>query len=162
MKIKGLAAVATAAAIATSAAFAAPVHGQHSSVQKPKGSALMVAVQETTGCCKVQDPLKYLEEKKAHIQEQVRAGILTQEEADAKIARIEEKIRDIREFNQLSVPEKKEKLLSRYREMLEKKVAAGRITRQEADKRLQAFTEKVKAWDGQGYPDFGCKCRKKQ
>jgi DNA-binding protein H-NS len=131
-------------------------------MQKPRGSALMVITQETAGCRKMQDPLNFLEKKKRHIQEQVRAGKLTQEEADARIARIEERIRDIREFNKLSVPEKKAKLLDRYRKMLEQKAAAGKITRQEADRRLQAFTEKVEAWDGQGYPDFGCRHGKKR
>ena len=159
MKLKGLATLAVAATLAVSAAFAVPATAHSFSAQKPKGSALMVVTQETASCRKMQDPLNFLEEKKTHIQEQVRAGKMTQEEADAKIARIEEKNKAIQDFNKLSVPEKKEKLLSRYREMLEKKVAAGKITRQEADRRLQAFTEKVEAWDGRGYPDFGCKNR---
>ena len=83
-----------AATFAVSAAFAV-LATAHSFSAKPKGSALMVVTQDTASCRKMQDPLNFLEEKKTHIQEQVRAGKMTQEEADAKIARIEEKIKAI-------------------------------------------------------------------
>ena len=45
--------------------------------------------------------------------------------------------------------------------MLDKKVEAGKIAQKEADERLQSFTEKVKTWDGNGYPKFVAGCHKK-
>lgn len=93
MKFKGLAAVALATSITISSTFAAPVLGNvfPKSVQKPKGNALMVVTQVREECEKVQDPIKFLENKKAKLQQMVTEGEITQEEANAKIARIDEK-----------------------------------------------------------------------
>ena len=147
MKIaKVLVTAAVLTNLATSA-LAAPLTVSHAAQRAP-----YVLRQEQTVNCHRQAPLKAMENKKAKIQELVKAGRITQEEAEIELAKLEEKIRKINEFNALDLPQKKAKLLAHYQEVLEKRVQEGKITQQEAEQLLKKFSEKVEQWDGTGFP----------
>jgi lipoate-protein ligase A len=104
-----------------------------------------------------EDPIKALENKKEQIQSRLKEGKITTEKADAITARIDTKIREIQEFNKLSVPQKKDKLIREFKARMDKKVSEGRLTQDKADELIKNYTEKVNQWDGQGYPKFGKK-----
>lgn len=98
------------------------------------------------------DPVKMLEQRKANVRQELSEGKITKEEADRKIARIEQKIKDIQEFNKLPLKEKKEKLINSFTARVDKKVQEGELTRDNADKMISKFKAKVEKWDGNGYP----------
>lgn len=94
------------------------------------------------------DPVKYLEEKKQSIEKDLKEGRITKEKADEMTKEIDERIQKIKEFNSLPLPEKKEKILSRYKSHIEKKVYDGKITKEEGEKRLVEFQKELDQWDG--------------
>src|SRR5690554_1397889 len=92
--VKGLVTVAMVASLATSS-FAAPI-----STSLSKQSEIVIQQEETVQC-RQQDPLKALEQKKAKIRELEKSGKLSPAEAEKKIAKLDEKIKKIEEFNAL-------------------------------------------------------------
>jgi hypothetical protein len=100
------------------------------------------------------DPVKALENRKKELQTLVKDGKLTQEKADAISKKIDVKIKEINEFNKLSLQEKKDKLKEGMKTRLEQKVRDGRINQDQANKRLKEINEKIDNWDGNGYPRF--------
>ncbi|HEX3028412.1 MAG TPA: hypothetical protein VHT34_03695 [Clostridia bacterium] len=100
------------------------------------------------------DPEKWLEAKKAEIQKKLSEGKITKEEADRAIARIDAITAKINEFNKLSPAEKKEKVIRDFTAHMEKAVQEGRLTREEANKKLSEFKDRIGKWDGNGYPPF--------
>src|SRR5690554_708754 len=83
---KGLVTAAIVTSLATTS-LAATLPVSHFGKQQ-----LNVIQQVETINCRQQDPLKALENKKAKIQELVKEGKMTQEEAEGKIAKLDEKI----------------------------------------------------------------------
>ncbi|HPC99820.1 MAG TPA: hypothetical protein PLA01_00550 [Acetivibrio sp.] len=103
---------------------------------------------------KLKDPIEMLQRKKQKVQELYDGGKITKEEADELIKRIDAKIREIQEFNSLPLDKKKEKLLAGFKEKVESKVKEGKLTKKEADELIKKFTERLKEWDGKGYPGY--------
>jgi ribosomal protein S20 len=153
MKFKGLATAALVTSL-TAAVFAAPVAGDvyTQRQQSPMRNAKMVFMHENGGCRDQQDPIKFLEDKKAKIQQELQEGKITKEQADEKISKIDSKIKAIEEFKKLSVPEKKEKMISHFKARLDRKVESGKLDQNKADELLAEFTEKINQWDGTGFP----------
>ncbi|HEX2924667.1 MAG TPA: DUF2680 domain-containing protein [Ruminiclostridium sp.] len=100
------------------------------------------------------DPINYLEKKKQSIEKDRQEGRINKEKADEMTKEIDERIQKIKEFNSLPLPEKKQKILSRYQSHIEKKISDGMITREEGQKRLAEFKKEIDNWDGNGLPDF--------
>ncbi|MCX7843572.1 MAG: YckD family protein [Clostridia bacterium] len=98
-----------------------------------------------------------LEEKKKIIQKMVQEGKLTQEEANKKIEQIDARVKEINEFNSLTLEKKKEKLLKEFKDRMDQKVKDGKINQEKADKMLSDFKAKVDKWDGTGNPAFHAK-----
>ncbi|WP_024833420.1 hypothetical protein [Ruminiclostridium josui] len=100
------------------------------------------------------DPIKYLEDKKQRIEEDLKEGRISKEEADEKIKEIDQRLQKIKEFNSLSLPEKKEKIYSRFQKHIDKKVSEGKLTKEEGQKFLTEFKEELDKWDGKDFPKF--------
>jgi hypothetical protein len=100
------------------------------------------------------DPIKALKNRKAEVQSLFNDGKMTKEKADAITARIDARIKEINEFNKLSVQEKRVKLTNDFKTFIDKRVKEGRLTKEEADIKIKDFTDKVTKWDGKGYPKF--------
>lgn len=101
---------------------------------------------------KCKDPIKFLEMKKQKIRKMQEENKITKEKADEIISRIDARIKEIEEFNKLPLDQKKERMLEKFKKSMDEKVQKGKITREEADKRIQKFKEKIEKWDGNGYP----------
>lgn len=101
-----------------------------------------------------ENPVNALEKKKQHIQSLVKEGKLTKEKADKIISRIDSRIKAVKEFDKLTLTEKKQKLKDTLRSNLEKRQRAGRLTREKMDEIISEFDKKIDAWDGKGYPGF--------
>lgn len=103
-------------------------------------------------CEKCKDPLQILQHRKELVQKALEEGKITKQEADAITARIDEKIKEIEEFNKLDLPQKKEKLMSKFKAFVEQGVKEGKITEEKKEELIRQFTEKLEKWDGNGYP----------
>ncbi len=101
---------------------------------------------------KSNDPIKILERKKEQIDQLVREGRMTQEMAEKIKAKIDARIREIEEFDRLSPEQKKEKLMQKYKEYLDRKVRSGHLSKEKADEMFEEFRKKIQEWDGKGYP----------
>jgi len=100
------------------------------------------------------DPIQKLRDKKAKVKELLDAGKITKEEADDLNAKIDARIKEIEEFNKLTVEQKREKLKKGFKEKIDKKVKEGKISKKDADEIIKRFNEKIDEWDGTGYPGF--------
>jgi hypothetical protein len=100
------------------------------------------------------DPLKMLEERKQKIEKEYKEGKITKEEADEKTKKIDERISKIKEFNSLSLPKKKEYLSSTVKSRVEQDVKSGKITKEQGEKIIKDFNEKLEKWDGKDFPGF--------
>ncbi|UZQ84453.1 hypothetical protein ODU73_001465 [Thermoclostridium stercorarium] len=101
---------------------------------------------------KEQDPVTELRAKKEKIKKLLDEGKITREEAEKKIKSIDERIKQIEEFNKLPLEKKKEKLIENFKSFTEKLVKKGIITREKAEELLKDYENKVKQWDGTGKP----------
>ncbi|MCX7920874.1 MAG: hypothetical protein N3B21_02440 [Clostridia bacterium] len=169
--------LATAALITcftATAAFAAPdvsgtsntvtVQQQSDTVNKEKRDFKGKGFKNGHDWMSQKDPVKALESKKQKIQEKLKEGKITKEQADAINARIDSKLKEIKEFNSLTLQQKRDKLKADFKAKLDKGVKEGKLTQEKADEVIKKFTEKVDKWDGTGYPMFhkkGFKCHKK-
>lgn len=112
-----------------------------------------------------QDPVKMMEEKKEHVREMLKEGKIDKEKADEITRKIDARIGKIKEFNSLTLPEKKAALLKKHKEYVEMMVKEGKMTQKEAEKLTKKFTEELEKWDGSGYPRFfkkGCHGKRRQ
>ncbi len=100
------------------------------------------------------NPVKALEDRKAKIESAVKEGKLPREKADKMIDHINKTISSVKEFDKLSVTQKKEKLKKDFNAMIEKKIEKGRIDKDKADALIKDFGDKIEKWDGKGYPQF--------
>lgn len=102
----------------------------------------------------LKDPIAALEEKKSEISDLLKEGKITQQKADEMINRIDAKIAEIKAFSKLTLQQKKDKLIKDCKNRLDVLVKAGKFDRKKADEILKNYTEKIKQWDGTGYPKF--------
>ena len=68
------------------------------------------------------DPIKALELRKERIKQQLKEGKITKEKADEIITKIDAKIEEIQEFNNMTVQQKKDSLIRRFKTSIEQKV----------------------------------------
>jgi hypothetical protein len=101
-----------------------------------------------------QDPVKFLQEKKEKIQTRLKEGKITEEKAKAITAGIDTRIKEIQEFDKLSLQDKKNKLKSNFKAKIESKVKEGKLTQDKAKELEKEFAERVDTWDGTSFPHF--------
>ncbi len=94
------------------------------------------------------DPIKSLENRKEKIQTMLKEGKITKEKADKITAKINTKIKEIQDFEKLTLPQKKEKLINDFKSKLEERVKEGKIDKSQAVAKLKEFSQEVEKWDG--------------
>ena len=100
------------------------------------------------------DPIKRLEERKNDIEKEYKEGKITKEKADELTKKIDERIVKIKEFNSLTLPQKKERLNQKFKAHIEQNVKKGNMTKEEGDKAIQEFNKYLENWDGNNFPKF--------
>jgi len=100
------------------------------------------------------DPIKRMENKKERIQKEYKEGKITKEKADELTGKIDKHIAKIKEFNSLSLPQKKDYLSSKVKSRIEQDVKDAKITKEEGDEILQNFNKELEHWDGKEFPRF--------
>lgn len=130
--------------------------------QADAGTQQEAAADQKTGILKHKDcdncdkdPLKRLQERKELIQKEYKEGKITKEKADELTERIDKHIQKVKEFNSMSLPQKKEHLKAKFKAHIEKEIKNGKITKEEGDKLLGEFDKELEKWDGTaGFPKF--------
>lgn len=145
-RILGTAITITCLTVTT--AFAAPITAG-SAVTKQSCAAAKEKCEKFS-----KDPLKALQNKKEIIRAHEKDGKITKAKADAINARIDAKIKEIQQFNSLTVQQKRAKLINDYKASVTKRVKSGKLTQDKADTMIKDFTDKITRWDGTGYPQF--------
>jgi len=100
------------------------------------------------------DPLKWLANKKENIQKQYKEGKITKEKADELTLKIDSRIAKVKEFNSLSLPQKKEHISTKVKSRIEQQVKDGNISKEDGEKILKDFSKKIESWDGKEFPEF--------
>jgi hypothetical protein len=152
-----LASVVVIACLSATAVFAAPavLDSQNANQKLQKSDTLNMGKKDFKNReIFKQDPIKALESKREKVQTLLKEGKITKEKADAINTRIDSKIKEIQEFNKLTIQQKKDKMTTNFKTMIEKRVKDGKITKVKADEMIQKFTKKIEKWDGKGYPQF--------
>lgn len=108
---------------------------------------------EKHGKCE-KDPLKRLENKKESIQKEYKEGKITKEKAEELTEKVDKHIAKIKEFNSLSLPQKKEHFSSKVKSRIEQDVKDGKLTKEEGEKILKAVNKELENWDGKEFPRF--------
>lgn len=103
---------------------------------------------------KEKDPVEVLEGLKKKTEKRLKAGEISKEEAKRIKTRIDERIKEIKEFEKLPLAEKKKLLISSLESRLEKKLEENKLSQEKAAEILQKKLEEIEAWDGKSYPDF--------
>lgn len=94
------------------------------------------------------DPAKRLEQMKENLDKRVQEGKMTKEEADKIIADCEKRQKDMQDFQNLPLDQKKAKMLENEKQRLDNLVKDSKITQKEADLRLELLKERLTNWDG--------------
>ena len=149
----------------SAAAFAAPQspnssdntlqHKSDTIKRNKSGSEKFVDKNSDMKNCK--DPLEILQKKREKVQRLLEEGKISKEKADIITKRIDSRIEEVKEFEKLTPEQKKEKLINRFKESVDRKVKEGKLTEEKAEELYKRFKEKVEKWDGKGYPRFKCK-----
>lgn len=100
------------------------------------------------------DPIKSLKVRKEKIIKLEKEGKISKEEADKKIKKIDSKIKGIEEFNKLTVEQKREKIIEKFKEVMASQVKDGKISQEKANELISEYTKKIQEWDGNGMPKF--------
>ncbi len=160
-KSKMLLAFAVTANIFTAVAFAEPVKTKPSSPAAIEQKNTDVSRENDFNCRHkrmkdemLKNPVRVLENKKKNILELQKEGKISKEEADKITKKIDEKIKGIEEFNKLTVEQKREKLISKYKSRMALRVKEGKLTQEKADEKIADFTKEIQNWDGNGFPEF--------
>ncbi len=109
---------------------------------------------------------KRLKLMKENMAEDVKAGRLSQKEADARLVLMQERFERMKkdDFNRKQFTEadreqmkaRHEKMVGLHKEFLQKQVAAGRLTQEEADKRINWMSERANGQhEGRGHRHGG-------
>lgn len=100
------------------------------------------------------DPVKQLENMKKDAQERYKKGELTKDQLDALTARIDKRLKAVKEFKKLPLEKKKDVLIDNFTRAIDKKVQTEWITDEDKAVLVDKFTERVSQWDGDGFPTF--------
>ncbi|QNU65949.1 hypothetical protein EHE19_013770 [Ruminiclostridium herbifermentans] len=100
------------------------------------------------------DPIKRLEERKKEIEKELKEGNITKEKAEELTKKIDERIAKIKEFDSLTLPQKKERINQKFKTHIEQNVKKGIMTKEEGDKAIQEFNKQLENWDGNNFPKF--------
>lgn len=100
------------------------------------------------------NPIKELQTLKKEIQKDYKQGNLSKDELDFALTKIDRKLNSIKEFNKLSLEEKKARLIDDFTKAVNINVQGGKISENDMEKIISTFTEQVNSWDGKGYPEF--------
>ena len=100
------------------------------------------------------DPIKALEMRKEQVKQQLKEGKITKEKADEIITKIDARIKEIQEFNNMTLQQKRDSLIRRFKTSLEQKVREGKLSQDKANQLIKDYTDKVNNWDGNDYPYF--------
>lgn len=147
--------VAAITCISSSTIFAAPAASpQPGGSTNQEKSDTLKKDKEYPKRREVKDPIKNLETRKEKIQTLLKEGKISKEKADELTAKVDARIKEINEFNKLTLAQKKERLTTNLKASLAEKVKEGELTQADADKVLEKFTKKIENWDGKGYPKF--------
>ncbi|MFW6270398.1 MAG: hypothetical protein ACOC4G_09985 [Bacillota bacterium] len=95
--------------------------------------------------------LKGLKEK---VQKKLEKGDITEEKANQLNAKLDDHLKEIKEFKKLSLEEKKSKLLNNLQTRMNEKVKEDKISREKADEIIKKYSNELKDWDGESYPKF--------
>lgn len=98
------------------------------------------------------DPITRLENLKAKITEKYNEGKISKDKMDNLIAKINNVEQKIKDFNNLTLDQKKQKLISDFTTDINKRVQEGKLTQDKANELIKNYTDKVNKWDGNGYP----------
>ncbi len=98
------------------------------------------------------DPLKRLEERKENIQKEYKEGKISKEKADELTEKINKHIQNVKEFDSLTLPQKKEHILAKVKSHVEQDIKDGKITKEEGERKIKDFTKELEKWDGRGFP----------
>lgn len=102
----------------------------------------------------VKDPLKVLENRKNEIEELLNEGKISKDKAEAILKKIDAAIAEIKKFNNMSLEEKRDRLIKDCKDYLENLVEKGEMDKEKASEILEKYSDKIKKWDGTGYPRF--------
>jgi hypothetical protein len=100
------------------------------------------------------NPVKALELRKERVEQQLKEGKITKEKADEIITKIDAKIKEIQEFNNMTLQQKRDSLMHRFKTSIEQKVKEGKLSQDKANQLIKDYTDKVNNWDGNDYPYF--------
>lgn len=100
------------------------------------------------------DSIKWLENRKETILKLEKEGKISKEEADKKVKKIDSKLKGIEEFNKLTVEQKREKIIGKFKEVMALQIKEGKISQEKADELISEYTKKIQEWDGNGIPGF--------
>lgn len=111
------------------------------------------------------DPIKRLEDLKSKITEKFNAGKISQDEENKMLTKINDAEQKIKDFNNMTLDQKKQTLIKDFTSKINQKVQDGKLTQDKANTMIKNFTDKVNKWDGKGYPKelsglFGMKMHK--
>ena len=165
MICKILLTAAVTANLFTTVAFAAPtsskptnpVKTEQSNVHNKEDKDLHLDHKKCrNGNCtgEFKDPVKSLENRKETILKLEKEGKISKEEADKKIKKIDSKIKGIEEFNKLTVEQKREIIIEKFKVVMASQVKEGKISQERSDELISEYTKKIQEWDGNGMPGF--------
>jgi hypothetical protein len=100
------------------------------------------------------DPIKELENIRKEAQEQFKKGRLSKEELDSLTAKIDKKVKAVKEFKKLPLEQKKDVLINNFTRAVYTKVQKEWITVKDKEALIEQFSEEVNEWDGVGFPTF--------
>jgi len=102
----------------------------------------------------VKDPLKALEKRRSEVQKLLKEGKISKEEAEEILKRIYKGIAEVKKFNKMSLEEKRAWLIRDCKDYLDSLVEKGEMEWNKAAEILEEYSEKIKNWNGEGYPRF--------
>lgn len=100
------------------------------------------------------DPISVLEDRKSEIEKMLKEGKISKEKAEDILKRIDTGISEIKRFNRLPLEEKRAMLIKDCKEYLDSLVEKGDLDKEQAQRILEEYSEKIGKWDGAGYPRF--------
>lgn len=98
------------------------------------------------------EPLERLKKRKEMITQLQKEGKITKEEADKKIAKIDERIKEVEKFNAMTIEQKKQYLKEKAKKSLNKMAEEGKIAKSDIDKMYVQIAQEIDNWDGYGCP----------
>ena len=89
-----------------------------------------------------------MESKKQNVESNLKSGKITREKANEIILKIDSKIKKAKEFDSLTLIQKKEKLISKFKTKINQKVKDNKLSRIKAGEFIRKYTDKINNWDG--------------